>query len=214
MKRAVELVNGCYYHVFNKSISGFKIFLNNHEYERMINTFKYYQFENEYLAFSEFKSLKHADNSRFDDDKIVKIVAYCLMPTHIHLVLTQLKDDGISKFMRRVSNSYSRYFNIKHKRKGPLWQGRFRNVLVENDEQLQHLTRYVHLNPVTANIVKRPEDWKASSYLEYVSEDGLNGYLCAYMDVLDIDPVQYRKFVENRIDYQKQLGRIKRLILE
>jgi putative transposase len=79
------------------------------------------------------------------------------MPTHIHLVLRQLKDGGISKFMSNILNSYSRYFNIKHNRKGPLWEGRFRKVLVGSDEQLLHLTRYVHLNPVTACLVDKPK---------------------------------------------------------
>ena len=70
--------------------------------------------------------------------------------------------------MRRLLNSYTRYFNEKIKRKGPLWEGRFKKVLVNSDEQLLHLTRYVHLNPVSAGIVEKPEDWPCSSYREYI----------------------------------------------
>ena len=61
----------------------------------------------------------------------VEIIAYCIMPTHFHLVVKQLKEDGISFFIQQILNSYSRYFNIKTKRKGPLWEGRFQNVIIE-----------------------------------------------------------------------------------
>ncbi len=78
------------------------------------------------------------------------------MPTHIHLILKQLKEDGISAYMSKILNSYTCYFNRRTKRKGPLWESRFKRVEVTSDEQLLHLTRYIHLNPVTAHIVEEP----------------------------------------------------------
>ena len=147
-------------------------------------------------------------------EKVVQIVAYCIMPTHLHLILKQLKEDGIANFMRKVLNSYSHYFNIKHKRKGPLWEARFKNVLVRTDEQLLHLTRYIHLNPVTAYLVDKPEDWLFSSYKEYVSNVVDEERICKYNNILDIEPDSYKKFVEDRILYQRDLAKIKELILE
>ncbi len=134
------------------------------------------------------------------------------MPTHLHLILKQLKENGISIFMGNLLNSYSRYFNIRYKRKGPLWEGRFKSILIENGEYLLHLTRYIHLNPTTANLVRKPEDWELSSYKEYILNK--KDALCDYSDLLDISKKSYREFVEDRISYQKELHKIKRLILE
>ena len=153
------------YHVFSRSIAGYKIFTGDRDRQRMLMILKYYRQTESGIRFSRF--LKYRDQIKLqNDDRNIDIIAYCLMPTHIHLILRQLKDDGISTYMRKVLNSYARYFNTKYDRKGPLYEGRFRNVLVESNEQLYHLTRYVHLNPVTAHLAESPEQWQASSYNE------------------------------------------------
>ena len=225
--RKEPLVTDEVYHVFNKSIAEFKIYNNNSEFSRMINVICYYQRCSPAIKFSslirsdeikqnvsEGKILFSAINSH--EDKFVEIIAYCIMPTHIHLILKQLKEDGISEFMRIILDSYARYFNIKHKRKGPLWEGRFKNVHVKNDEQLLHLTRYTHLNPVTAYLVNRPEDWHASSYKEYILAGKIDSHdrICKYDDILDINPALYREFVEDRISYQRELAKIKDILIE
>ena len=206
------------YHVFNRSIAGFKIFNNTFEFSRMMAIIRYYQNGKPPIKFSRFIKLLPVENRNYnktnpsDKEKLVEIIAYCLMPTHLHLILKQLRKNGISTFMRYILNSYTRYFNIKHNRKGPLWEGRFRRILVETDEQLLHLTRYIHLNPVTANLIDRPEKWIVSSYQEYLSSS--DDRICEYENVLDIKPNSYRKFVEDRVVYQKELARIKDLIIE
>lgn len=212
-----------YYHVFTKSIEGFRIFLSDGEYSRMFNAIRYYQSRALSCPLAHYLQQKKVPKAIFDKaslparsdaKKRVEIIAYCFMPTHIHLLLKQDRDQGISNFMQLVLNSYSRYFNVKHKRKGPLWQGRAKKVLIESDEQLIHLTRYIHLNPVTANIVNKPEQWRYSSYGEYLQEDACAQGICSFRDVLDIKPNHYREFVNDRIGYQKELARIKRLTLE
>jgi len=135
------------------------------------------------------------------------------MPTHIHLVLKQVVDNGISKFMAKVLNSYSRYFNCRHHRKGHLFEGKFKNVLVKDDEQMLHLTRYFHLNPTTAGLVKKPEDWFHSSYSEYIGKNKEDS-ICDFKEIISIKPAQYRKFVHDRIDYQKKLSLIKHLLID
>ena len=222
MRRDVDLIDGCYYHIFNKSIEGFKIFLGQNEYLRMFNTFRYYQMEDTPMPLSQFLALKEVHGQGFDElllarntaKDLVHIVAYCIMPTHIHFILKQLRKNGVSEFMRLVLNSYARYFNVKHKRKGPLWQNRFKNVLVGSDEQLYHFTRYVHLNPVTANLVSKPEQWMFSSYLEYMNRGSKNQKVCYFEDILDIRPSEYKRFVEDQVNYQKELALIKHLMLE
>ncbi len=221
MKRKIPLVTGKVYHVFNKSIADFVVFNNDDEFLRMRNLFRYYQIKDPPYKFNYFVKIKTKEN--FDEnlssylsgkEKIVQIIAYCIMPTHFHLILKQLKKGGISTFMGNVLNSYSRYFNTKHKRGGPLWEGKFKNVLVETDEQLLHLTRYIHLNPTSAGLVKKPEEWPYSSYLEYLGKIKKMNRICSYEDLIDISPSSYKNFVESRISYQRELEKIKHLILE
>lgn len=201
------------YHVFNKSISGYKIFNNLHEYKRMIHLMHYYQHEGHHFKFSYvMKTGKHDTSLFVGKKKLVEIVAYCLMPTHVHFILMPDKENGITRFMNVVLNSYTRYFNIKHRRKGPLWQSRSKKILIETDEQLIHLTRYIHLNPVTAYLVDTPEAWEASSYREYLSQNG--NRICAYDELFQVNPRAYKEFVDDTISYQRERTRIKKVILE
>jgi len=215
-QRKEALVTGEIYHIFNKSIAGFEIFNSDTDLLRIKNVIRYYQVENNLISFSNFiKTKQNVSRLYFlEEDPLVTIIAYCIMPTHLHLVIKQLKDDGIEKFITNILNSYSRYFNIKHNRKGPLWEGRFKSVLVKSDEQLLHLTRYLHLNPVTSYLVKKPEEWNISSYKEYLSEVKAENALCQYNDIIDINPKKYKEFVEDRISYQRELAKIKDTMLE
>uniref|UniRef100_A0A7C4NYZ4 Transposase IS200-like domain-containing protein n=1 Tax=Thermodesulfobacterium geofontis TaxID=1295609 RepID=A0A7C4NYZ4_9BACT len=202
------------YHVFTKSIAKFTVFLDHKDYARMIELLKYYK-NKPILKFSDYKKLKETKvyyNSVKSETPFVEIIAYCLMPTHIHLVLQEISPSGISEYMRIVLDSYTRYFNKRIGRKGPLWEGRVKRVLVESDEQLLHLTRYVHLNPVSAGIVEKPEDWVYSSYREYIGME--KEKVCNKEKFFDFSKKEYKKFVEDRIDYQRSLEIIKHIILE
>jgi putative transposase len=213
--RKVPLVRGEIYHIFNKSIAEYRIFNNREEFLRMKELICYYRWGSNKPRFSKWEMLKEKFKiEKFEKDKLVDIIAYCIMPTHIHLILKQLKDGGISIFMSQISNSYARYFNIKHKRKGPLWEREFKNVLVTTDEQLLHLTRYIHLNPTTAFLAKEPKDWEFSSFKEYTRAVEKENKICNFEEVIEIEPISYKKFVEDRISYQRELEKIKNLILE
>jgi putative transposase len=215
--RKVPLVNEEIYHIYSKSIAGFKIFRNRPEYQRMAKLFNYYRTSGSPLKFSAFLEIKNKDifcqKHLAQKDKMVEIIAYCLMPTHIHLILKQKKTKGISLFMKNSLIGYTRYFNVKNKRKGPLWEGRFQNRLVDSDEYILHLTRYIHLNPVTSKLKNKPEDWKYSSYREYLNLDNnCCDKICKFSDYIDMDVASYKKFVEDNINYQRELNKIKHLI--
>lgn len=174
------------------------------------------QFSN-YMHLSSVKSDGFAQNlksMRNKSQNLVQIIAYCIMPTHFHFILKQIKNNGITEFMGNLLNSYSRYFNLKRKRKGPLWVGPFKNVPVKTDEQLMHLTRYVHLNPVMAFLVKKPNEWEASSYAEYTSLSEPDDQICDYDGLLSIDCDRYKTFVSDGIGYQKELSKIKALLFD
>jgi putative transposase len=213
-------VEGEVYHIFNKSIAGFKIFSSDSEFSRMTALIRYYQREKPSVKFSKFLKLARVRKNQNSEplvssgEKLVEIIAFCVMPTHMHLILKQLKENGISIFMSNVLNSYTRFFNTKHKRKGPLWEGRFKNVFVGSNEQLLHLTRYIHLNPVTAHLVDKPEEWSASSYGEYSMNVDKDEKICQYDDLLQIEPLTYSEFLRDRALYQRDLAKIKNLLLE
>ena len=129
MKRKNPLVNGQVYHIFNRSIAEYKIFNDTKDYQRLLYLINFFQLKELPCKFANFINSKQVQQNGFlnylnsitkDDENLVQLIAYCFMPTHIHLVLKQLSTDGISTFMSNVLNSYSRYFNTRHKRKGPL----------------------------------------------------------------------------------------------
>lgn len=221
--RKDPIATGEIYHVMTKSIAGFKIFNSSDDYLRILNTLEYFSNAASLPKFSYFLKRARESGKQFesyydqcfgDSPTSVQWIAYCFMPTHIHLVLKQLKKNGISNLMADSLNSYTRFFNINHKRKGPLWVGRFKSVRVNSDEQLRHLTRYVHLNPTTAQLTKKAEDWNYSSYFEYISPRSVQRPLCKFDELLDFKPTSYRKFVEDQADYQRELAQIKHLILQ
>jgi len=214
--RKAPLINGSIYHICTKSIAGYRIFRSTDDYSRMMEMIKFYSYEKPAVKFSIYQTMNDRDDffKKYLSSKenLVEIIAYCIMPTHLHMALVQLKERGISIYMKNLLDSYTRYFNIKNERKGPLWQGRFKSVLVEGDEQLLHLTRYIHLNPTSDNLVEKTSDWPYSSYREYLGNN--EEKICNFPPYMDIEPEHYKIFVEERRDYQKKLNEIKHLLLE
>lgn len=131
-----------------------------------------------------------ADNGKFID-YVVKakeryqfyLYAYCLMSNHFHLLLETMLPN-ISKIMHYIKGSYTTYYNIRHRRYGHLFQGRFKSIVVDKDSYFLELSRYIHLNPVHAGIVKDPSEYVWSSYRgylgkkdEYIDRDQVKRYL-------------------------------------
>ena len=115
--------------------------------------------------------------------------------------------------MSQLSNSYTKYFNIRYKRVGPLLQGAFKAVRIESQEQLIHVSRYIHLNPVVSGLTKKPEDYLWSSYLEYTQTNNL---FCIPFEILNLfsSREKYTQFVEDQIDYGTTLEFIKHHLVD
>ena len=146
-----------------------------------------------------------------DQNKIFSLLAYCIMPDHYHLLVKIQSESMFSKYMSNLENSYSRYYNLLNNRRGPLWQSRFRAVLIKDDETLLHVHRYIHLNPTTAGLVERPEDWPWSSYSYFVTDiDAFSVHKEISMSSVSM----YKKFVEDQINYQRTIKGIRRKLLE
>ncbi len=206
--RLVPLVTGEFYHIYNRGTEKRKIFTQPRDYKRFLKTFYYYQFLGPKPSFSKFAI---SDLQIFKpklNEKIVEIICYCLMPNHFHFLIRQLKDGGITKFMSQISNSYTKYFNTKYTRVGALLQGSFKSVLIESEEQLLHLSRYIHLNPIVSGLVELLDEYTYSSYSEYVQ--GVNLY-CNLDEILGYfnSNKEYIEFVEDQIDYGKSLEILK-----
>jgi len=221
--RRIPLVNNEIYHVLNRGISHQPIFKAKRDFSRAIKSLRYYQNEKPPLKFSQFtlfsrgrreKAIKEImDKKKF----LVEIIAFCLMPNHFHFILKQKKDGGIASFISKFTNSYTRYFNVKNRRNGPLFQGKFKAVRVESEDQLIHLSRYIHLNPYSSYMIKNIEEienYPYSSFGEYLGKNKMA--FCNKEDVLSQfkDNSSYRKFVLEQAGYQRTLQTIKSIALE
>lgn len=210
--RTIPLVNGEIYHVFNRGVAKLPVFDDTRDYHRFLDTLYYYQFQGPKPQFSQLKRFKNLDFEK--NKKIVEIICYCLMPNHYHLLVKQLNENGISEFISKFSNSYTKYFNTRHKRVGPLLQGQFKAVRIEHDEQLLHASRYIHLNPIVSFLVKDLRRYLWSSYPNYI---GLySDKVCNKELILSMfkSAQNYEQFALDQIDYGKSLELIKHLLLD
>lgn len=219
--RRVPIVAGEVYHVFNRSVGSQQIFFTDRDYQRCIEVIKFYRFENPSLRFSFYNRLPKDQREQFMSEleetgkHLVEIICFCLMPNHVHFLLKNLKDNGISKFMANLQNSYAKYLNTKTNRTGTLFQQNFKAVRVESDEQLIHVCRYIHLNPVTAYLIKIEdlENYRWSSYPDYIQNS--SSFIQKDLVLDQFKSVEsFKKFVHDQVDYQRKLGRIKHLTLE
>lgn len=101
---------------------------------------------------------------------------YCLMSNHYHLLM-ETPEGNLSQIMRHINGAYTNYFNTKRKRAGHLFQGRYKAILVEKEVYALELSRYIHLNPVRAGMVKVPEEYRWSSYCSYIGLTGVPHWL-------------------------------------
>ena len=93
-----------------------------------------------------------------------RIHAYVLMTNHVHILLTAGKKESVGLLMKQLGQRYAQYFNRSHRRSGTLWEGRFRSCLIQEEGYLLNCQRYIELNPVRADMVKHPSDYRWSSY--------------------------------------------------
>jgi putative transposase len=143
------------------------------------------------------------------------IHSYCLMDNHYHLLM-ETPDGNLPEIMRHINGAYTTYFNVKRARSGHLFQGRYKAILVEIDEYAKELSRYIHLNPVRADMSARPEEYKWSSYRSYIGECEPPDWLCRdfilkyFGEDQRVSEKKYRRFVSALIamQYDSPLGAV------
>jgi putative transposase len=220
--RKTGLGTGHIYHVFSRGVNRAPIFQDYRECKRFIDSAKYCKFKEAKLSFSIFKKRSQAERKKLlpePKERLVDVISYVLMPNHFHFVLRQETDGGIKTFLIRVLTGYSKYFNMKHKRSGPLFESRFKSVLIETDEQLLHVVRYVHLNPYSSLLVdslNKLVEYPHSSLREYLDEEP-NQRLCDDKEIVlsQFEGLEgFKRFTFNQADYQRELEQIKHLTLD
>ncbi len=221
--RKVPIVAGETYHVFNRSIAQLPIFLDKKEYERFISVLKFYRFKDPKIRFSYFIRLSVDERQKLlnelmqKQDKLVEVYAYCLMPNHFHLLLLEHQTGGITDFIRKVQNSYAKYFNTKSSRSGAVFQSQFKAVRIETDEQLLHVCRYIHLNPVTAyliNDISQLGKYLWSSYADYIANTNTSFVNTKIILNQFSSRKKFKEFICNQVNFQRELSMIKYLVLE
>lgn len=201
--RKTIFVNNHFYHIYNRGVDKRDIFTDENDYFR----FTHYLYELNNLNSSSnlgrnFQRQIEGGRTSFRDfskrkrELLVNILCFCLMPNHIHLILEQIREGGISKFMQKLGTAHTMYFNSKNKRTGVLFQGPFKSLLIINDEYLIHLSRYIHLNPLELIDPqwkeKEIENWqKINEFLERFRWSSFPDY----MDKRNFPSVTNREFI-------------------
>lgn len=197
--RKEQFINDEIYHIVLRAIDDNILFKNTNDYYRGIfsiyefNTSKSITIQERRKARNNFKKRNSRQNFNYGIEfidtrnKLVEILVFCFMPNHIHLLLKQIQDNGITKFMSKVGTGYAGYFNRKYQRKGHVFQNRFRSVAIKNDNQLITVANYIHANPISLiepnfkeqgvknhsvdEVIEFLKKYRWSSFLDYVGID-------------------------------------------
>jgi len=174
-----EYEAGSCYHIYNRGVNKQSIFEDNKDFKVFLSYLEFYL--NPQSNFDENDLRGLSSQVKVSPSKVLKnyfgeitLFAYCLMPNHFHLMVKQNSDHGIDRFMRSLSTKYVRYFNSRYQRIGPLFQGPYKAVKIENEYQFVYLSKYIHRNPLDLfaceESPRRLEDYKYSSYGNYLRQ--------------------------------------------
>ncbi len=198
--RKIPFVNNEYYHIFNRGVDKRQIFCEYDDIDRFLQSINEFNVINPIGSLFE-NSFRKKESLGSSTSKLVNIVCYCLNPNHYHLILEQIYERGIEKFMQRLGTGFTNYFNKKYGRNGALFQGRFKSIHISSNEYLLHLSSYVNLNnkvhrlgSSTSKLLKR------SSWDEYTNNI-YNGF-CKKDIVLGQfkNKKEYKKFAEEALE--------------
>lgn len=162
-------IRDSHYHVYNRGVEKRDIFQDDQDYRVFLSFLKSYlspineQSKHPLIEVTGPGPVRVRPLKFFFGE--VSLLSYCLMPNHFHLLLYQQPTDGMQRFIQALCTSYTMYFNKKYKRIGPLFQGPYKAVIIDNDSYLLHLTRYIHLNPLDLRGLTGPGLVKVKEYL-------------------------------------------------
>lgn len=183
MRRSV-FAEGEYYHIYNRGVEKRAIFLNDRDRWRFLTLLLLLQ--GEVLVPKISRIVSDVQHWRLDSDifkevlasREVELVCFCLMGNHYHLILSEIKEGGISRYMMRLGDSYTKYFNIIHERKGHLFESKFQSIHIDENNYLRHLSAYIHLNPRDLKSWGgREHEYPWSSFRSYCGDGRLGDFI-------------------------------------
>ena len=212
-------VENSIYHIYNRGVEKRKIFLDNQDYKVFLGYLREYLSpppniedlvkKSFTLKGRTFKGVARQPNNYFEQ---IELLAYCLMPNHFHLLIKQAHNkNSIKEFVQSVLTRYSMYFNKRYTRVGSLFQGKYKAIIVMDENYILHLSRYIHLNPATytKNLISA-----YSSYAEYlgvrktswIKTDVILSYFENQKSLPDFKKVNtYKNFVENYLKTHNEI---------
>ena len=209
--RKTNFIQGEYYHIYNRGNSKQKIFNDKEDYLRFISLLYISNTKDKFNLYDLQRSSNFNVYKLERNNLLVNIGAYCLMPNHFHILITDKVEGGISKFMQKLSTAYSMYYNKKYERSGVLFEGKFKSQHIDGDRYFKYLFSYVHLNPVKLiqndwkekGIINKKEvieylnKYSYSSYLDFIGENRVQN------KILNID--SFPKYFSNRTSFLKEI---------
>lgn len=214
MSRNIKFASGEFFHVYNRGTEKRKIFNTQKDYDRFLALLYVSNGTSPVHLQLQGRTLKEVGekNAIEQGKQLVDICSYCLMPNHFHLLLHEKEENGISKFMQKIGNGYTGYFNKLNERTGSLFQGKFKATHVNNDNYLKYLISYIHLNPIKLidhdwkiegikdrkKAEKFLSQYKYSSYLDYVGNTRDENII--------INKEALPKYFETLKDFEKHLS--------
>ncbi|KKT72112.1 MAG: Transposase [Candidatus Moranbacteria bacterium GW2011_GWF1_44_4] len=197
--RKIQFANGEYYHLYNRGVDS-------DQNDGLMIAWRDYKENNPEAELPDFPLLKKKRK------KLVEFVCYCLNPNHYHLVVKQLDERGIERFMHKLGTSHTNYFNTKNKRTGALFQGRFKAIRIKSNSKLLYLSAYVNMNHFIHGF--RQKEWKYSSLLEYLGKR--KSGLCNKKIIMGQfeDIADYKKFLDENAIYMKEKKEDEKYLLE
>jgi putative transposase len=200
--RIKDYLSNSYYHLYNRGVEKRPIFLDEQDYnvfQSYLETYLLPKDQANLIQLLNNGNPKEKDTARkllrlnnFSDE--INLLAYCLMPNHFHFLIYQTNPEAMDQFSNSLFTRYSMYFNRKYKRVGPLFQGIYKAVSVQSDEQLLWLSRYIHRNPTDILQGQALQSYKHSSYKEYLKTRNRNWI--KPNEVLSYFKSEYKDFVE------------------
>jgi len=185
--RKIKICEGEYYHIYNRGVDKKDIFIDKRDYARFLFCVLFFQsplslvnppsYINYFIGHSVF-NISQKIKKQIISDKYVELVSFIFMPNHFHLIVKEKVAGGISQYMQRIQNSFTKYFNTKYKKNGHLFQGPYQIVYIEDDEQLLYLSSYIHRNCRVLNGWKNKEEkYPWSSYSDFLGPNRFGGLL-------------------------------------
>lgn len=195
--RNIKIAPGEYYHIFNRGMNKQLIFNNDVDRIRFLFLILYFQSPSilqnigrpvkSYVKHSVFNT-EEKTKHEIVKGRFVELVSFCLMPNHFHLIVKEVEENGIARYMQRVLNSYTKYINTKYKKSGHLFQGPYKAVHIENNNQLLYLSAYIHRNPrELKEWLNKENNYPWSSYQDSIGKNRFEELL-----VLDIINGQFK----------------------